>query len=205
MPKRDNGAIAPHIYSNPAETGDGDALNDNALMLAIGHGDQEAFSILMQRHIPSMVALSRRITLNNSDADEVVQEAFLRVWTHAGRWDANGSAQFRTWLHRIVANLSIDRGRRSKALPLEVAGDPADLRVDIEGDLARSDQDLLVRDALAQLPSRQRAAVALCYFDDRTGAEAAEILGISAGAVESLLVRARRSLRDLLIHLKKED
>jgi len=126
----------------------------------------------------------------------------LRVWTKAGQWDINGTATFRTWLYRVVTNLAIDRTRKPRSLPLEAAGDPMDPSMDVEGDMERSEEAQAVRDALDQLPARQRAAVALCYFEGKTGNDAADILGMSVGAVESLLVRARRSLRSSLTELK---
>lgn len=167
-------------------------------MCAVAEADQKAFGILMGRHVPKMVALARRITLNAHDADEVVQEAFLRVWTNAPRWDIHGPAQFRTWLRRIVTNLAIDRNRRPKPLPLEVAGDPPDPAKNAEAGLERDDMDRQVRRALESLPPRQRAAVALYYFEELTAAEAANILGLSLGATEALLVRARKGLRNVL-------
>ena len=205
MPKRDDGAAASsNVFaeSDLDETGNGDALLDNALMQAVAQANQKAFSILMRRHVPTMVALARRITLNVSDADEIVQEAFLRVWVNAPRWDVDGTALFRTWLHRIVTNLAIDRRRKPQSSPLEAAGDPPDPLKDTAGDLERSDEAQQVRRALAQLPPRQRAAIALCYLEEMTAMEAAKILGLSTGATEALLVRARRSLRNILAFIK---
>ena len=139
-------------------------VSDEALMLAIAQEDSAAFRILMRRHTKSMVGLARRITLNGADADEVVQEAFLRLWKHAPKWDVNGPAKIRTWLQRVVTNLAIDRCRKHKPLPLEAAGDPADPAHDTEGSYYKGEAALQVRAALDDLPPRQRAAVALCYF-----------------------------------------
>ncbi len=126
------------------------------------------------------------------------KEAFLRVWSHAPRWDANGPAQFRTWLQRIVTNLAIDFNRKPKPLPIEVAGDPPDITKNAEVSLEEDEEARQVHKALKQLPTRQRAAVALYYFEEMTAVQAAEVLGLSAGATEALLVRARKSLRNLL-------
>ena len=183
---------------NAAEDCDGGDLTDNALLLAIGHGDQLAFGLLMQRYLRKMTALAQRITLNKADAEDVAQEGFLRVWTHAHQWDSNGNAKFSTWLHRIVTNLAIDRCRKVKMLPIESAGDPIDPLVNVAEDLEHNDTMRQVHGAMTELPPRQRAAIALCYFDELTGVEAATVMGLSEGAVESLLVRARRSLRKQL-------
>jgi RNA polymerase sigma-70 factor (ECF subfamily) len=201
LPKKEFGAAVPgYAFANSdfEEARDGAAWTDNQLMQAVAASDEKAFAILMRRHAPIMVALARRITLNASDADEVVQEAFLRVWTNAQRWDADGPATFHTWARRIVTNLAIDRSRRAKPLPLEAAGDPADPLVDIAGTAERNDEARFVRDALERLPARQRAAVALCYFEEKSGAQAADIMGLTVGAVEALLVRAKRGLRQIL-------
>lgn len=201
MLKRDKGAVASsHILTtlDLNESGEGVALDDNELMQAIAAANARAFSLLMERHVPKMTALARRITLNAHDADEVVQEAFLRVWTHAARWNANGPAQFRTWLQRIVTNLAIDRCRKPKSLPIEVAGDPADPARDAETGMQAQDEARLVREAMALLPEKQRAVVALYYFEEMTAAQVADVLGQSVGATEVMLTRARQALRALL-------
>jgi len=195
------GAVASKRIFNSLssdESGDAVLLTDNELMQAVALADARAFSLLMGRHVPSMTALARRITLNGSDADDIVQEAFLRVWVHAPRWRSEGLAQFRTWLQRIVTNLAIDRCRKPKNLPLETAGDPADPSLDAEAKMQINDEIRQVRAALLKLPPQQRAAIALYYYDDLTAAQVAEVLDRRTGAIEVLLTRARRALRSLL-------
>jgi RNA polymerase sigma-70 factor (ECF subfamily) len=129
----------------------------------------------------------------------------LRVWVKAPGWrpgadipDETGSfrpARFSTWLYRVVVNLSIDRKRRPGHAPLELAGetpDPAERADDL---LARTELTARVAAAVSDLPERQRAALALCFYEGLSNREAAEILSLTPGAVESLLVRARRTLR----------
>jgi RNA polymerase sigma-70 factor (ECF subfamily) len=201
LPKRDYGAAASnHIFAalDSNESGEGLVLTDGELMQAVAAADARAFRILMERHVPKMTALARRITLNFHDADEVVQESFLRVWTNAPRWKADGPAQFHTWLARIVTNLSIDRYRKPKPLPLEAAGDPPDPDRNAEDGMQMHDEARLTRQAMAQLSERQRAAIVLYYFEDMTAAQAAEVLGQSLGATEVMLTRARRALRGKL-------
>jgi RNA polymerase sigma-70 factor (ECF subfamily) len=168
---------------------------DRALLAAIGRGSHRAFHALMGRHMAFVLRLARRVVGNRDDADEVAQEAFLRVWTIAPRWRHDGDAQFKTWLYRVVVNLCLDRRRRLPALPLEVAGEPSDpapssLERVFAGETAR-----LVAQALDDLPPRQRAALVLCYYAGVSAAEAAASLDISVSALESLLVRGRRALR----------
>lgn len=178
---------------------------DDELVAAVATGDGQACGVLMQRHLGRIVALARRMMGNQADAEEVAQEVFLRVWTHAGKWEP-GRAQFGTWLYRVAANLCLDRLRRTRStvdiddyLPNLVSGDPRpDERLEADELAAR------VEAALQQLPERQRAAIALSHYQGLSNTETAEILDISVEAVESLLSRGRRQLRTLLATEKDE-
>jgi len=136
-----------------------------------------------------------------TEAEDAVQEAFLRLWTHAARWRP-GQAKFETWLYRVTLNKCYDRLRRKPTLELEAAAHIAD---PARGPLAVLESAGLaaeVEAALAQLPERQRAAILLCHYQERGNIEAAENLGLSVEALESLLARGRRTLRIKLGHLK---
>lgn len=172
--------------------------SDDELVEAVASGDGQACAVLMQRHLGRIVALARRMMGNQADAEEVAQEVFLRVWTHAGKWEP-GRAQFGTWLHRVAANLCLDRLRRQRStvdideMPDLVSGEPApDRRLEADELAVR------VEAALRQLPDRQRAAIALSHYQGLSNTETAEILEVSVEAVESLLSRGRRQLRSLL-------
>ncbi len=172
--------------------------SDDELVAAVARGDGQACAVLMQRHLGRIVALARRMMGNQADAEEVAQEVFLRVWTNAEKWEP-GRAQFGTWLHRVAANLCLDRLRRQRntvdidEMPDLVSGDPApDQRLEADELAAR------VEAALQQLPERQRAAIALSHYQGLSNIETAEILEVSVEAVESLLSRGRRQLRTLL-------
>lgn len=162
-------------------------------MARVGRGDEAAFRVLSRRHLAAMVALARHITGNAADAEDVAQDAMLRVWVHAPRWQP--LASFKTWLTRIVVNLCLDRRRRTAPLPLDAAGDPADDAPDAHDRLERTETDRRVAEAIGTLPERQRAAIALTYREGLSNAEVADILGTSVSAVETLLVRAKQTLR----------
>ncbi|PWC34483.1 RNA polymerase subunit sigma [Azospirillum sp. TSO35-2] len=166
-------------------------------MARVAGGDAAAFDRLAARHMRRAVALAQRLTGNPSDADEIAQDAFLRVWQHAARWDAGRSA-FTTWLYRIVVNLAIDRGRRPGWSPLEEAGDPADDAPDALARIAARQTADQVNRALAALPDRQRAAVVLFHQEGLSLRQAAEVLAMSEGAFASLLARARAALKAAL-------
>lgn len=170
---------------------------DEVLMVRVGQGDQPAFQVLVHRHLQRSLALARRMTASASDAEEIAQEAFLRVWTSAPRWRVEGAA-FRTWLYRIVVNLCLDRGRRKPFAPLEDAGDPSDPSPDALALLEQQETVRRVAQAVAELPDRQRAALVLSYYEGMSNAEAAAVLGVSVSGLEALLVRARRGLRSRL-------
>jgi RNA polymerase sigma-70 factor, ECF subfamily len=181
---------------------------DEDLMMRIGNGDRAAFSELVRRHLNRAVAIGQRVTGSRGDAEEIAQEAFLRVWTKATTWrSAEGEfrgARFTTWLYRVVVNLGIDRKRRPAMSALDAAGDPPDPADSALHTLERGQLSTRVAAAVAALPERQRAALTLCFYEGLSNREAADILALSPGAVESLLVRARRSLRDALAGVAAE-
>jgi RNA polymerase sigma-70 factor (ECF subfamily) len=153
------------------------------------------------------VGLGTRLMGSRADGEEIAQEAFARVWSHAGRWrplGGGGNARFTTWLYRIVVNLAIDRKRR----PVHAAMDDVDEPVDESDDgfvrIHRRQVSDAVTVAMMELPERQRVALALCFFEGLSNIEAGKIMSLSVGAVESLLVRARRSLRQGLAGVYEE-
>lgn len=166
-------------------------------MDAVGRGARDAFAVLMERHLDRTLALATRITGNNSAAEDVAQEAFLRVWKTAAGWQ-QGRARFTTWLYRVTVNLCLDVRRRPAFANLELVGDPADPAEDAVAAIERRQRQALLEREIAALGERQRAALALCYAGGLSNAEAAEVLEISVGALEALLVRARRRLRERL-------
>ena len=170
-----------------------DGESDEALMLRIARGDERAFRALAPRYAARAASLARRISGSEADAEDIVQEALLRVWINAPRW--RPEAAFRTWFYRIVFNLALNRKRRAPFAPLEAAGDPADPAIRADAALLRAEEDRRIADAIAALPARQRSAIALTYNDELSNAEAANVLGTSVSAFETLLVRARRTLR----------
>lgn len=170
---------------------------DEALVTKVASGDRRAYGLLVDRHLDRTVTIARRILNNQADAEDVAQEAFLRLWRHADRFDPT-AARFGTWFYRITTNLCLDRTRRTPMAPLEVAGDPVDPGMDQERSLSDQRTRQAVAAAVADLPDRLRAAVTLTYDGGLSNVEAAKALDVSVKALESLLVRARRALREKL-------
>jgi RNA polymerase sigma-70 factor (ECF subfamily) len=170
--------------------------SDEALMARVARGDERAFRTLSARHVPAMLGLARRILGNAADAEDVAQEAMLRVWTHAPRWQP--LAAFRTWLTRITVNLCLDRKRRAPWVALEAAGEIIDPAPGAGEKAEHDERERLVQAAIAELPARQRTAIVLTYGDGMSNAQVAEILDTSVSAVETLLVRGKQNLRRAL-------
>src|SRR5450830_572621 len=177
--------------------------SDEALMARIARGDERAFRALASRHLPVMLGLARRILGNAADAEDVAQEAMLRVWTHAPRWQP--LAAFRTWLTRVVVNLCLDRKRKARWVGLDAAGEIVDPAPDAGEKAEHNERERLLAAAVAELPARQRTAIVLTYSEGMSNAQVAEILDTSVAAVETLLVRGKQNLRARLGHLIEGD
>jgi RNA polymerase sigma-70 factor (ECF subfamily) len=170
---------------------------DDALVLQIARGDRLAFARLVERNGARLMALAVRIVGNRAVAEEIVQEAFTRAWIQAPNWQQKGEAgrAFAAWLSRVTTNLAIDQLRKPKNLPIEDAPEPVDPATDAVDVLIARQKLARLKTALAGLPPRQRAAVALTYDQGLSNIEGAAALQTSVGAFELLLVRARRALR----------
>lgn len=174
-------------------------VGDNDLLQRVAESDHEAFRILVRRHTKSMLMTAQRILRSSHEADDIVQESFLKVWSGAHQWRAEGKAQFKTWLRRIVVNLCLDRLRRKVWLPWETAGDPEDESANAYDNVLGSQNAKLLRKSVAKLAPKQRIAVNLFYIEGLSGQETSASMGITVGALEALLVRARRNLKKHLI------
>ena len=180
-------------------------LSDNALMERVGQGDAAAYAVLVERHAGRSLGFATRILGNTADGEDVMQEAFIRVWRNAPNWEPSG-AKFSTWLYRIVMNLCIDRQRtrKNKMVPLDEAGDPADDTPGADSTVHKGQVNRQVEAAINTLPERQRAAISLCYLNGLSNKEAAEVLEINLKALESLLVRGRQALKKKLTPMKDD-
>ena len=176
------------------------------LLAAAGRGDARAAAALVDRLGPRLLGFATRMTGGDrAAAEDIVQEAFLRLWSRAGDWDAGGAAGLSTWLGRVAANLACDRARRSgRDAPLEAAGEPADPAPGAEARLQGAARRAALREALEALPERQRQAVVLRHVEGYANPEIGVVMGIGVEAVESLVARGKRRLAALLGPRKEE-
>lgn len=164
------------------------------MLARLAAGDAATFRRVIDRHLPLLLGVSRRMLRDDAEAEDVAQEALLRLWRNASGLEL-GPGGLRPWLRRVVSNLCIDRVRAGRHLLVvddvpERAEPPPQLDA-LEGqDLSRR-----VDAALKALPERQRLALTLFHFEGSSQSEVGTTLGISDEAVESLLARARRALK----------
>jgi RNA polymerase sigma-70 factor, ECF subfamily len=173
------------------------ADRDDVLMSMVAQGDHAACQELVERHLARILAFATRTVGDPATGEDIAQEVFTRLWMHAKRWQP-GPARLTTWLHRIAYNLCLDHVARQRSETLVDMPDALDSRYDAARLMEDRDVRTHVRAALQTLPDAQRAAIALCHYQGFRNAEAAEVLGISVEALESLLARARRTLRQRL-------
>jgi RNA polymerase sigma-70 factor, ECF subfamily len=174
-----------------------EAREDAALVAAVAHGDAAAFRTLVDRHLAGVLAVARRMLRDDAEAEDVAQEAMLRLWRSADGLEV-GPPGLRPWLRRVVSNLCVDRMRSGKRLmvtdevPEQV--EPATQHSQLEA----QDTSERVEAALRALPDRQRLALTLFHYEGLSQIEVGKAMGISDEAVESLLARARRTLKAAL-------
>jgi len=170
---------------------------DEELIARIAGGEPGAAEAFVSLKLGRILALARRMLGDAAEAEDVAQEVFLRVWRHAAEWRP-GAARFDTWMHRVALNLCYDRLRRRREQPYADPPDSPDPGPGPDRGLEASDVADAVAAAMAKLPHRQREAIVLCHYQELGNIEAAELMGVSVEALESLLARARRNLRTML-------
>ncbi len=168
--------------------------SDETLMSLVAAGDETAFRALTERHLGRILRLAQKMLGSAVEADDVAQEALLRLWMNAARWQPERS-KLTTWLYAIVYRLCVDRLRMRRGVSLELAMEAEDPRPDALEALARERDLRQLETAMATLQPRQRAALTLFYYEELNGTDAAAVLGMSLRAFWSLLHRARQTVQ----------
>jgi RNA polymerase sigma-70 factor (ECF subfamily) len=190
-----------------------DNLSSEELMAKIAEGDNDSFEILVNRHQTSILNLIYRFIGDRTQAKDLAQEVFIRVWQAAKTY--RPEAKFTTWIYRITANLCLNElksSRRRKLFQfLQFGEDQENTIEEVLVDASPSPEDLLlsreqsrrISDALQSLSANQRMALVLRRYDNLSYQEIAKILNCSVSAVESLIVRAKRNLQEKLKNYEK--
>lgn len=176
---------------------------DNVLLVAFANGDRQAAEQLTERLLPKIYAHAYHRLGNIADAEDVTQEAFLKLWKFAPKWKQD-RAQVSTWLYRVVSNLCKDRYRRATLENLGNDQEPTDVTQSAPDKIDEQYRQKALYDAMSMLPENQRLAVQLRHIDELTNPQIAEIMELSVEAVESLTARGKRKLIEILQTHKPE-
>lgn len=175
-----------------------DSAAEAALLDAYAAGDSDAARTLAAKYTPLVFAHAFRMLNDRAEAEDVAQEAMLKLWRQAPGWDEGGGASVRTWLYRVTANLCIDRLRKTRPDGMPEDLDVPDDAPGAEAQLQAKARQMALDEALMQLPDRQRQAVVLRHIEGLGNTEIAQIMDIGPRAVESLTARGKRTLAALL-------
>jgi RNA polymerase sigma-70 factor (ECF subfamily) len=178
--------------------------DDDAFLLQLyARGDAGAARHLTQRYLPRVFRHAYRMLGDSAEAEDVAQEAMMRLWRVAPDWRV-GEAQVNTWLYRVTANLCIDRLRQRRPVDIDDAVEAEDDAPTVLDQIQVRSRVKALQQALTTLPTRQRQAVVLRHMDGLSNTEIAAIMEISPRAVESLTARGKRSLSALLSGRRSE-
>lgn len=166
---------------------------DEALMVLIQAFDHDAFSTLVIRHSDRFYALAYRTLFNQSDAEDIVQESFLKLWRTPELWSDKKKSKFTTWFYRLIVNACYDLNKKKSSQEISlISQDYEDLLTE---EYVSHEQLSAVEKALKNLPERQRVALNLCFYEGLSNGEAAEVMGIKLKALQSLVMRGKKALK----------
>ena len=186
------------LFSSPPSTSEVTIASlDDHLIERMRQNDENAYRLLVERHIDRAYGLALRILRNPADAEDVAQEAFVKAWINRDKWQA-GRAKFSTWLYRVIVNRCIDLQRAPRTDGLDDAPEPMDETEDCVASIQKRQIYSRLEQAVERLPDQQRTAVLLSYYEDMSNAEIAEVMGTTISATEALLKRGRQRLREIL-------
>ncbi len=176
--------------------------SDAALVRRIGEGESEACRIIVDLYLDRIVGYGYRMLGDPVEAEDVAQEAFLRLWRQAPKWRAEAPVVH--WLHKVTYNLCIDRLRKVRPVSIDAVPEPPDPAKSAAAEVHQRELANAINSAIQKLPERQRAAIVMVHQEGLSNIETAEIMEISVEAVESLLARGRRGLKKSLAGLRPE-
>jgi RNA polymerase sigma-70 factor, ECF subfamily len=170
--------------------------DDHELLALVQGGSHPAFAELVKRHAERFYRLAFRYLQNREAAEDVVQDTFLKLWEDPSKWQADRNAKFTTWFYRVVVNLCLDWQKRKRPVELNEAMPLIDNRETADQAMLRGEEQRLLEKEIAALPERQRTALNLCFDEGLSNQEAAEVMGVNLKALQSLIMRAKTTLRE---------
>ena len=172
--------------------------DDHELLALVQGGSHPAFAELVQRHTERFYRLAFRYLQNKEAAEDVVQDAFLKLWEDPRKWQADKNAKFTTWFYRVVVNLCLDWQKRKRPLALNEETPLIDERESADQAMVRRESERALEQEIAALPERQRTAINLCFGAGLSNQDAADSLGVNLKALQSLVMRAKTTLKERL-------
>lgn len=179
-----------------ASSADLQTASDATLLLASSRRDAAAFAELVTRYYKPVYRMVWRMMNGNAETEDVAQEAFVKLWQNPAQ--IREAKALKGWLMRVASNLAIDRLRRRAHADIDAIAEVADPRQVTGAELEERAVTARVNQAIASLPERQKLAVTLVYFEGMSNISAASVMDISVEAIESLLTRGKRTLRESL-------
>ncbi len=177
--------------------------SDSALIERSREGDAAAIALLVERHADAVYRIAYRLVGKKAEAEDIAQDVLMRMLSYHEGWLSKTS--FQVWLRRAVYNRMVDLHRKNRPWlmsNLDAAAHVPDATVSQDNVLAAGETSAEVAAAVLALPLRQRMAITLCFYEQMSLAEAGEVLKASVGAVESLLHRAKATLREKLANTR---
>ena len=170
-------------------------LDDESLICLIGDGSHPAFATLVRRHTNRFYRIAYRLVSNKDDAEDVVQEAFLRIWDRPNLWNPGKGAKFTTWFYKVIINLCFDHNKKKRPLALPEGIELTDQNPGQEALFDAHRRQAMLERCIRELPQRQQLALNLCFYEGLSHHDAAQIVGVKVKALQSLIMRAKTTLK----------
>ena len=168
---------------------------DHELLALVQDGSHPAFAELVRRHSERYYRLAFRYLQNRAAAEDIVQDAFLKLWEDPHKWQPDKNTKFTTWFYRVVVNLCLDWQKKKQPVELNEDMPIIDDRESADEAMQRKQQQIALEGAIAALPERQRTALNLCYDEGLSNQDAADVMAINLKALQSLVMRAKTTLK----------
>ena len=170
--------------------------DDHELLAHVQSGGHDAFGALVRRHTERFYRLAYRYVQHKETAEDIVQDAFLKLWEDPGKWRPERNSKFTTWFYRIVVNLCLDWRKKKRPVALDEERPLPDERETQDAAMIRAQEQKILEREIATLPERQRTALNLCFDGGLSNQEAADVMGLNLKALQSLIMRAKTTLKE---------